>query len=391
MNIHEIIQQVTEKEPLFTVLVAELSPRKSKDIPTAATDGEQIIYNEEFMDSLTKEEAAGVLLHETLHCAFQHLWRRGKKDPMRWNAACDYAINTIVNESFRLPKGALLDTKYYGMSAEEIYEHLPKNPKQQEWGDHSKWQKSDKEKKGESEGVAKSFLDKMRRLTRGEFEDIEKQNTEQKWKELFDKTLLENYGKMPDSIKRVIEKSYYIPVIDWPGLMANILSEDVNDYTFSTPDRRFMDYDFILPGTESIDRLKDVVFAFDTSGSIDKYTLLTFYVETLNVFNNFSSFSGWVGICDAALRSFTEIDHYSTFNEFNFVGGGGTNFNPVFREVDRRHLNPKALFYFTDLAGSFPTKEPTYPVFWLVRADIGDSYTPAVPFGTVVKFLPKSL
>ena len=82
-KIHDAIEEVTKKQPLFTALVAELAPKEDNSVRTAATDGESIVYNPKFIKDLTDEETAAVLLHETLHCSFRHLWRREKRNPIK--------------------------------------------------------------------------------------------------------------------------------------------------------------------------------------------------------------------------------------------------------------------------------------------------------------------
>lgn len=410
ITIEEAIEMVCDKQPLYRPLMAALKPVEDNTIPTMATDGEHILYNKEFLAKLTPREAAGVCLHEMLHCAHRHLWRRDARDHMKFNVAADYAINPIVTESFPLPKGTLLDMKYNNMSAEEIYDSLPKlkkikikmgggqsreddgySKKQQKWGDHSRWD-GKKKKKGKGK---QSLTDKI--LGRNKEESEEKTDSEkakerrleQKWKKLFEEKIVKNYGKLPDSLKRIVEKEYYVPVLDWTALVTQLLSEDQNDYSFSQPDRRFLDAEYILPDLYSIDRLKDVVFAYDTSGSITQQQLRAFYMETLNLFNNFSSLQGWIGVCDSWLHHFTPIDSKDSFDDFNFMGGGGTSFEPVFEEIERRGLRPKALFYFTDTYGSFPHEAPEYPVFWLVQTEVGEEPGVHVPFGTVIPFLGK--
>lgn len=397
--IQEAIDTICEKEPLWSSLVTRLKPVEDKEnCPTLGTDGEHLYYNPDFLKKLTKEETCAVVLHEVLHCAFQHQWRKEDRDDLGWNIATDFAINTVVNESFALPKGSLLDMKFYGMSAEEIYDQFPKKGakgkgnksksqggseggKQQGWCEKDSW---DDKQKGKSKSGG-GLLDKFKKKKpRGTMSPAEK---EAMWKDAFDETFLKNFGKLPDSLKRVIEKSYYVPVIDWSSLVASLLSEDTNDYTFAQPDRRFMDAEYVLPGLHSIDRLKDVVFAYDTSGSISNEDLHSYYEETLNLFSNFSSLQGWIAVCDAYLHSFKEISPQQDFEDFNFMGGGGTDFNPVFDKIKSKDMKPKALFYFTDTEGYFPSEEPEYPVFWLVRSQIGENYPLNVPFGTVIRFL----
>lgn len=412
MSIQDAIDGVCEKEPLFTNMVTRLKVvRDDESCPTLGTDGENLYYNQEYLDTLTEPEACGVVLHEILHCAFRHQWRRDDRDQWAWNIATDYAINTVVTESFPLPAGCLLDMKYYGMSAEEIYDSLPKENKskgkkgknqsgsgtgqQQGWCDKSSWPDNKKQKgKGNGSGQSKDddmgdVMDIFRKMF-GPAKTSQKKNQadiESEWEDLFNETFLEHYGKLPGSLQRIIAKSYYVPVVDWSALVQNLLSEDDTDYTFSQPDRRFLGDDFMLPAMQSWDKLKDVVFAYDTSGSISQDDLNAYYMETLNLFSNFSSLQGWIAVCDAYLHHFGEANPQMGFDDFNFYGGGGTAFEPVFEKIKEKNMKPKALFYFTDLEGSFPYEEPEYPVFWLVRSRIGDKYTPQVPFGQVIKFL----
>ena len=117
-------------------MVKKLHPVKDNEhCPTLGTDGQNLYYNTEYTKTLNDEELCAVVLHEVLHCAFMHQWRREERDPWKCNIATDYAINTVVNESFALPKGAQLDTKYYGMSADDIYDSLSDDKSQphQEW------------------------------------------------------------------------------------------------------------------------------------------------------------------------------------------------------------------------------------------------------------------
>ena len=60
-------------------------------------------------------------------------------------------------------------------------------------------------------------------------------------------------------------------------------------------------------------------------------------------------------------------------------GGGGTDFRPVFEAIEKSGIIPDVLVYFTDGYGTFPDKEPSYPVIW---ASITPGY--AYPFGEVV-------
>lgn len=398
MRVQDAVEQICLREPFFTNLVKQLRIVEDNQCPTMGTDGESLFYNKDFVDKLTEGELSGVMLHETLHCVFRHMLRREKRDPFIFNVAADYAINGIVLENFPLPEGHLYEKKYDGMSTEAIYDDLIKNakkqkgsgnggdgqPQQQKWGDHSKWEQGgDQKQKGQSVGdQIKKGIKKMF----GEAEEERRNEQERreriarKWQKAFE-DMTRQYGKAPESIKRHIESGFYKPQIDWTSLISQLLTEDYNDYSFSVRDRRFTDSDVFMPAQSSIDKLQDVVFAFDTSGSINDEQLRAFYMETISLFNNFISLQGWVGVCDSELHAFNQIFNQSAFEDFNFSGGGGTSFRPIFNEIEKRSINPKALFYFTDTEGDFPSVEPNYPVFWLVRGGRG-----TVPFGTIINF-----
>ena len=106
----------------YGVLVSNVTPGISRKFPTAATNGKQHLWNPEYVMKLTAAELLGVQAHESEHDARHHGTRRGSRDPVKWNEACDYAINPdLIKEGFTLPKKVLLDWKYEGLSAEDIY------------------------------------------------------------------------------------------------------------------------------------------------------------------------------------------------------------------------------------------------------------------------------
>jgi predicted metal-dependent peptidase len=108
--------------PFFGSLLFRLKGRECRSIPTMATDGVSLYYNPEFVDTLNSATLSGVLAHEVMHPALQHHLRRSGRDLRRWNEACDYAINPLLLEAgLSLPEGILVESRFRGMSAEQIY------------------------------------------------------------------------------------------------------------------------------------------------------------------------------------------------------------------------------------------------------------------------------
>ncbi len=111
--------------PFFGSLIMKLKFSAMKRLSTMATDGVNLFYGEKFVDKLTLAEFTGVLAHEVLHCANNHMGRREGRDMKLWNIACDYAINPLLLScKFELPKPYLHDTRFNNMAAEQIYSVL---------------------------------------------------------------------------------------------------------------------------------------------------------------------------------------------------------------------------------------------------------------------------
>ncbi len=136
--------QLVLNHPFFGVLVCHL-PTEPMDPaimmamgapPTAMVDGKKIYYNAEWVKGLPEKQRMGLLCHEILHPALQHLWRRGQREPETWNRACDYVVNDIIlntknggGTGFELPPGGCIDGQFSGMSVEQVY-HLLKEQEQ---------------------------------------------------------------------------------------------------------------------------------------------------------------------------------------------------------------------------------------------------------------------
>jgi predicted metal-dependent peptidase len=114
----ELIQSHT----FYGVLVSNVEPKPSRVFPTMATNGATHFYNPDYIMKLTPKQVLGVQRHESEHDGRRHHTRRGKRDPREWNICTDLAINIdLVDEGVELPPGALVDAKYRGWSAEDIY------------------------------------------------------------------------------------------------------------------------------------------------------------------------------------------------------------------------------------------------------------------------------
>ena len=58
---------------------------------TAATDGRKFYYNSRFITLLKPKEVEFLVAHEVLHVVYDHMGRRGDRDPQIFNIENDYA------------------------------------------------------------------------------------------------------------------------------------------------------------------------------------------------------------------------------------------------------------------------------------------------------------
>lgn len=132
---------INVKRGFFAQLLMRLNIYGSSDprYQTMCTNGFSIQYHPDFVLSQNDAAVRFVLCHEILHCIGDHMSRRGNRDPLIWNYACDYAINPILNAevesgSFEWPKNpdgtrmGLYEEKYEGMRAEDIYDLMMSDP-----------------------------------------------------------------------------------------------------------------------------------------------------------------------------------------------------------------------------------------------------------------------
>jgi len=145
-KIRMAINYIVAKHPVYSLPILEFGVHLHWHLPskTAATDYSNIYFDPKFALQLTNEELRFVLLHECLHVIYSHNTRLKNRDRIKWNCAADYAINdllvldplskinmiampTMDGEIF-----GLHDTKYRGLSAEQIYDIMPNNDQRQQ-------------------------------------------------------------------------------------------------------------------------------------------------------------------------------------------------------------------------------------------------------------------
>lgn len=368
--------QLLLDSPFFGVCALQLKlvetpPDQPPFCPTAWTDGTHLGYNPEFIEKLTPKQLIGLIAHEVMHCACGHPWRRDSRDPIGWNVAADFAINDLITKAgMELPKGCLIDNQFEGKWAEWIYDRLPPPMK-------AACQCGKSDPNGGGWGEVK---DAPGGKGEGEEEADGHAQTEQGWKQLAQQAAqaAKVQGKLPDNLKRMLGE-LLDPKVDWRSVLRRFVQQVVSaDYSYRMPNRRYIAHGLYLPTlySEACGRICVMV---DTSGSIDGIVLNKFAAELRAIAQDVQPSSIDVIYCDAAVSS-VETFARGELLELHPQGGGGTDFRPAFREIEKMGEPPVCAIYLTDLYGTFPDSAPEYPVIWATISALKK-----VPFGELVE------
>ncbi|MBR2689199.1 MAG: hypothetical protein IKE42_15205 [Aquamicrobium sp.] len=369
-------------QPFFATLAIQLEVVDATDDPridTMATDGKRLYVHGPFVESLTKQELIFVLAHEVMHNALQHHIRRQTRDPGLWNIAADYVINGDLSETKVgiMPKGGLLNARFTGMGAEEVYRILEKEQKQDGGGGApSKGQ-------GNDPGGCGGVIDACSPFDQAGLAEAQA-DMETKVRQAAAIAAGKMAGKMPAGLRRLIDRLTR-PKIDWRSVLRRFIDEsNVKDFSWARPNRRFLHQNLVLPGVVS-DGVSHLVICVDTSGSIDVKILTAFASEINGAFGD--------GMVDriTVVYADTQVQRVETYDVGDELaldpkGGGGTAFSGVFEWIEKNAGDASAVIFFTDLFVHDFGKAPHCPLIWTVFGDSRqfDELASKTPFGESV-------
>lgn len=396
---------------------------------TCWVDGVSLGFNPDFIESLPDIKVLFCLAHETAHVVNLHCWRGVGKDPDVWNEACDYAINPVLKDAgFVIPDGCLFEEKFVGKSAELIYFELmqekqskaaknknqPANSGQQGASDQqggsgkgqaqpqsqpsNKGLQQDCKKEGrdskspssndagqnQSDKASTSGDEQEQSSSKGDQQESDKGSggsepksmlgevrqgkspaKEQEWREIVRQAAVyaARAGQLSESNRRVVAEVCAIEV-DWISLTHRFVQNiEPADYSWKRPHQNYLRLGLYVPSL-STPSLGDLWFGNDTSGSINDHQLSCAQKMLQQLMDDTVPRSLTVAHFDAEVTAVEEFERGDDVL-LHPVGGGGTDYRPVFELIEERGESPAGLIFLTDLEGVFPEVEPDYPVLWL--------------------------
>lgn len=384
-------------------------------VPTAATDGSNVMINPSWFFPLTLKQRVFVLAHEVVHnvyndpAATRRIGRSGELryddgtalpfDNGTWQKSMDFRINDalITSNIGEMPRTK--DGKMVGChdpkigkaddSAYDIYRKI-----------YEAAQKAAKQTGGSSSGPGKmdpgvsdpsgSALDECMEPGNSTGKDpnvAEAERNPQEWANAMavaqSLEAMKSQGKISADLQRMFDL-YLKRQVPWTdhiqGFFARRLGSGASDWR--RPDRRMIVRDIYIPGRAG-HGVNWVCVWGDTSGSIGREELNTYFAELSGLIEELRPKRVTVFWCDAKIKHTDDV--YDTadlpaIKARGVGGGGGTSCRPVFKAIEKMEMEPPDAFVgLTDGLADFPGQAPSYPCVWACTTGA------EIPFGEVVR------
>lgn len=337
------------------------SVKFSDSIPTAGTNGRDVIYNPDFLATLSDKELTFVVVHEAMHKAYRQLfvWQKlYKENAQLSNMAADYVINGAIVQADReskvvsMPQCGLLDAKYYNMSVRQVYDLL-----KQESG-------------GGGGGSSQQPLDEHMWEDAQEMSEAEVKETQL----LIDQAIRQGEilrskmnGNKSRSLMELLE-----PKIDWREQLRDFITSVCTNKDMSSyrrPSKRFIGMDVYMPSMVG-NTIGKIVLAIDTSGSINDQQVAEALTEVKAICDYVNPESLELLYWDHSVEgheTYRVGDYDAMITSTRPKGGGGTRVGSVNEYIKDNYINPEVVVIITDgYVESDWGGEWGYPTLWVI-------------------------
>ena len=351
------------RHPFFGNMATRLRIIAADDwLGTAAVDGRNLYYNTQFFNAMNNKEIEFVVAHEILHMVFDHIGRRGDRNPMIYNISADYIVNnTLVRDRIgTIPSivSCYQDFKYEDWTSEEVYDDVYEQAKKngeeylKQLGEMlDEHLDMDADDEGSSDGDIGE--DGNGNTTSGSkptySKEQEKQIKDEIKENMISAAQSAGAGNVPGAVARMI-KELTEPKMNWREIIRQSVQSTIrSDYTFSRPSRKGQMSGAILPSMDFQDTI-DIAVCIDMSGSIGEVQGKDFLGEIQGIMEEFPDYNIKVWCFDT--RVYNEEDFEANDGkdllDYQLMGGGGTDFMANWTYMKEQDYVPKKLIMFTD-------------------------------------------
>ncbi len=387
MNKQESLSKTSKnlmlKEPFYGFFLIMLNKVWNNTIGTAAVSKNGINYqltiSEDFWEPLSDNHRMGLLKHELLHIAFNHLISFDLfKDKKLANIAMDMEINQYIDKDW-LPKGGIDINDYEDLNLDKragsryYYDKLQELQKKKKQNGTCGCENMDKLLDALEKGDCQVTI----RMPKGEgdkdvnmpnhpwkeFENLpeaEKQLIETQMQRVLEEVKnqsIKKQGNIPGEMKGIIKiKEIIPPKFNWKNYLRRFTG--ISTKIFTKKIRRKENTKFPdMPGMKVKMRQK-LMLAIDTSGSVCDDEVREFMNEMHHIYKTGVDIT--LVQCDTYIR---DISEYKGTYDLKLHGRGGTDFTPVI-EYFNENTSYTSLVYFTDGEAS-TSINPRAKVLWV--------------------------
>ena len=349
-----------------------------ENVPTACTNGRDERYGREFVKSLDDKELGFVVLHETLHKAYRHLftWRKlNDENPHLANLACDYVINLQLKDMDKdelliaMPQrngkaiGAV-DERFRGMNAKQVFDIL----KEEDDGQGEGGQGGSGGEAGQGGGFDDHDWEGAKALSEEGKKELERDIDQAIRQGVIAQQKLagQGGGGLSRELQDLLE-----PKVDWRELLKEFVRSTCNAKDTSSwrrVNRRYLGSDIYMP-TLIGERVGHLVIGIDTSGSVGGKELAEFLSEVQGIAKDVHPDKVDLIYWDGAVAGHEEYDSSQVDNIVSSTqpkGGGGTDPTCVMRYLKEKVIKPEAVIMLTDGYVGEWGDEWEAPILWTI-------------------------
>ena len=432
-RVSDCVTALLQDQPFFGSLALRLPIRPDASRETLASDGHEIRYSPEWVADTGADLVKTAIGRVVLACALKHHTRRGERDPGRWQMASQFVTHGLLRDAgFKLPPDA---EAWDGISVEQAYDRLPEphdddgrdggedtplpspggssgraddpqsgdrdaDDQPDDGTDSSGGDPQNGDDSGEDDGTGEA--PSVDPAGTGEIMDAGARNDgaaesaespidvnaeEQAWDEAMHQALnlAKAQGLAPGAVEEAIRDAHR-STLDWRALLRRYMTDAApRDYSWSVPNRRFIDSGLYLPSmrTEGMGTLAVII---DTSGSVDTDVLAAFWSEVREAAAEIEPERVIVLQVDAAVQDEQDYAPGELPERIVAKGRWGTDFKPGFARLAERGEQPACCLYFTDMdCDSYPETEPPFPVAWIDWSPRDASWAQPPPWGEHIR------
>ena len=433
-NIDKLLQAKTLlslREPFFATILFRFPLQATDIVPLAAvTPRGTILYNPKAIEKLSVDQIVFLLCHEVMHVALSHSLRRGKRDHMIFNIACDAVINeTLIELGIgEFIKGGVRYIGAQSRTAEDIYDEIcRKSPTAKVFldivfaGDRNlpnsipgKSQEgslaiNDSELKGIGnaplqkaadrnlrngiavksqknnikginvsglKGIRNDPLAEAREIYGEEIEDSELRDIENDIKLALAEAIAKQ--KMTDSEKKnsigrgmgrflaILEDYLLAEKLPWHELLARFMTKFIAQNQTWRRPNKRFS-DVYLPSVGKEARMGTMIVGIDTSGSISKKMLSCFGRHLFDIIEECKPEEVIVIWCDYKIQKIETHQYEDVPFKLEAPGRGGTNMREITHWVNKNAPDSDACVILTDGHTPYPSKgEEEVPTLWVI-------------------------